>query len=143
MKNKTLLLALLAAAPLLATLPLPASAGKAERDFTSQEVEPAIKASSEKISKTCGCAMKLDVKLDTFVDVDQLRNARNFVRSVADGAAGHCTDAPSKAAVCKMKTLEVTRGASPDFKFSGNKGTATTDVSSYPSWDMIAKQVDK
>ena len=132
-----------ALAALLALAPLLAFAGKAERDFVSQEVEPAIKASGEKISKSCGCPMKLDVKLDGFTDVDQLRNARNFVRAVADGAAGHCTDAPSKAAVCKMKTLEVSHGASVGFKFAGGKGTATTDVSSYPSWDMIAAQVDK
>ena len=72
--------------------------------------------------------------------MDQLRNAHNFVRAVGDGAARHCTDAPSKAAVCKMKTLDVSRGASVDFKFAGGKGTATTDVSSYPSWDMIAAQ---
>ena len=136
MKTKLLLV-------LLTTAPLLAFAGKAERDFVTQEVEPAIKASGDKISKTCGCPMKLDVKLDSFTDVDQLRNARNFVRAVGDGAAGHCTDAPSKAAVCKMKTLEVSRGSSVNFTFAGGKGTATTDVSSYPSWSMIATQVDK
>jgi hypothetical protein len=136
MKSK-MLPALLAIAPLLAF------AGKAERDFVSQEVEPAIKASGEKVGKSCGCPLKFDVKLDSFTDVDQLRNARNFVRAVGDGAAGHCTDAPSKAAVCKMKTLEVSRGASVGFKFAAGKGTATTDISSYPSWDMIAAQVDK
>jgi hypothetical protein len=142
MKSR-MLLALLATVSLLATVPLPAVAGKAERDFVSKEVEPAIQASGEKISKTCGCALKIDLKIDGFTDVDQLRNARNFVRAVGDGAAGHCTDAPSKAAVCKMKTLEVSRGTSVSFKFAGGKGTATTDVSSYPSWDMIAAQVDK
>ena len=136
MKTKLLLV-------LLTTAPLLAFAGKAERDFVTQEVEPAIKASGDQISKTCGCPMKLDVKLDSFTDVDQLRNARNFVRAVGDGAAGHCTDAPSKAAVCKMKTLEVSRSSSVTFKFAGGKGTATTDVSSYPSWSMIATQVDK
>lgn len=136
MKTK-MLLALLAAVPLLAF------AGKAERDFISKEVEPAIQASGAQISKSCGCAIKFDVKLESFADVDQLRNLRNFVRAAGDGAAGYCTDAASKAAVCKMKTMEVSRGASPAFKFAAGKGVVTTDVSSYPSWDMIAAQVDK
>lgn len=133
---------LLLALPLLAVLPS-TFAGKAERDFVSQEVEPARQATAAAIQKSCGCAIKFDVKTDGYADVDGLRTARNFVKAVGEHAPGYCTDAPSKAAVCKLKTVEVSKGNSAAFQFTAGKGVVTTDSSSYPSWDMITAQIDK
>ena len=130
-------------AALLLAIPMVAFAGKAERDFLAKEMDPAVQASTAAVSKSCGCAVKFDIKADSYSNVDQLYTARNFVRTIGEKAPGYCSDAPSKAAVCKLKTIEVVKGTEVVFKFAGGKGTAVTDDSSSPSWDMVAAQVDK
>ena len=123
--------------------PLSAFAGKAERDFVSTQVEPAVKEAAATLKKSCGCDVKFDVKVDTFKDTDELMTSRNFANAVKSAAPGYCNDAPSKAAICKVKTFEVSKGSSVTFKFAGGKGIVTTDSSSYPSWDMVTREVDK
>jgi len=132
----------------MATLSLAAAAslahaGKAERDFYAAEVTPAVKTAATTLKQSCGCDVKMDVKLDSFQTVDQLRQVRNAAGNIVDGAPKHCNDAPSKAAVCKLKTLDFARTGTTAFKFAAGKGVITFDDSSYPSWDMLAAELDK
>lgn len=140
MKNKTPLL-------LIATLSLAAAslahAGKPERDFLAAEVAPALKAAASTLKQSCGCDVKMDVKQDSFQTVDHLRQVRYAAGTIVDNAPRYCSDAPSKAAVCKLKALEFARTGTTAFKFAAGKGVITLDESSYPSWDMLAAELDK
>jgi len=98
---------------------------------------------TDTVKASCGCAIKFDAKIETFKDTDELGQIRNFARTVKEKAPAYCSDAPSKAAVCKLKTIEFSRGSSVNFQFSAGKGMATSDSSSYPSWDMVVREVDK
>ena len=123
--------------------PLMAFAGKAERDFITYDAEPAVKAAAATLKGSCGCDVKLAVKFDSFKDKDELMNVRNFANAISEGAKPYCSDAPSKAAICKMKSIEFSNTGEPTFTFKGGKGVATADSSSYPSWDMITEAVEK
>jgi hypothetical protein len=140
MKTKTPLL-------LIATLGLTAAslaqAGKAERDFLAAEVAPVVQTAASTLQKSCGCAVKMDVKQDSFQTVDHLRQVRYAAGTIIDNAPRYCSDAPSKAAVCKLKTLEFARTGTTAFKFAAGKGSITLDESSYPSWDMLTAELDK
>ena len=138
MKFNSLVLASLA----LAAASL-AHAGKAERDFYTAEVAPAVRNAAGALKQSCGCDVKMDVQMSTFQTVDHLRQVRYVAESITEKARGYCTDAPSKAAICKLKTLEIARTGTAAFKFAGGKGTASTDESSYPHWDMITTVLDK
>jgi hypothetical protein len=128
---------------ILAFAPLAAFAGKAERDYVTGTAEPAVKEAAATLKKSCGCDVKIDVKTDGYKDVDELRQITYVSKAISQNAPAYCSDAPSKAAVCKLKTLEISRGTTTDFKFSGGKGIATSDSSSSASWDMIVQQLDK
>jgi hypothetical protein len=132
---------------LLATLALAAAslahAGKAERDFYAADVEPALQTAASTLKKSCGCDVKMSVKQDSFQTVDHLRQVRYTAGNIIDNAPRYCNDAPSKAAVCKLKTLEFARTGTTAFKFAAGKGSITLDDSSYPSWDMLAAELDK
>jgi len=120
-----------------------AHAGKAERDFFAAEVAPAVKTATSTLKQSCGCDVKMDVKQDSFQTVDHLRQVRYAAGTIVDNAPKYCNDAPSKAAVCKLKTLEFARTGTTAFKFAAGKGVITLDESSYPSWDMLAAELDK
>ena len=134
---------LLIAALGLAAASLAAHAGKAERDFFAAEVAPVVQTAATTLQKSCGCAVKMDVKQDSFQTVDHLRQVRHAASAIIDNAPRYCTDAPSKTAVCKLKTLEFARTGTTAFKFAAGKGTITLDESSYPSWDMLTAELDK
>ena len=138
MKFNSLVLASLA----LAAASL-AHAGKAERDFYTAEVEPAVRSAAGALKQSCGCDVKMDVQMSTFQTVDHLRQVRYSAGTIIDNAPRYCNDAPSKAAVCKLKTLEYARTGTTAFKFAAGKGVITLDESSYPSWDMLAAELDK
>ncbi|CAN7617529.1 hypothetical protein LJR129_004693 [Acidovorax sp. LjRoot129] len=138
MKKHTLLIAILG----LAAASL-AHAGKAERDFYTAEVVPAVKTAASTLKQSCGCHVKMHVKQGSFQTVDQLRQVRNAAGVIVDNSPRHCNDAPSKAAVCKLKTLEFARTGTTDFRFSAGKGAITLDATSYPSWDMLAAKLDQ
>lgn len=123
--------------------PLFAHAGKEERDFIATKVEPAVKEAAASYKKSCGCDVKFDVKLDTYKDKDALYKVKYFAEAIKDGAPAYCTDAASKVAMCKLKSIEVSKSSAADFKFSGGKGVATTDNSANPSWEMVTRAVDK
>lgn len=140
MKNKTPLLLVATLSLAVASL---AHAGKAERDFFAAEVAPALQTAASTLKQSCGCDVKMDVKQDSFQTVDHLRQVRYAAGTIIDGAPRYCSDAPSKATVCRLKTLEFARTGTTAFKFVAGKGAITLDESSYPSWDMLTAELDK
>jgi hypothetical protein len=120
-----------------------AHAGKAERDFYAAEVQPAVNAAATTLKQACGCDVKFDVKMSTYETVDQMRQIKHYVSSISSEAGRYCTDAASKKAICQLKSVDISRTSSADFKFSGGKGIATTDESSYPHWGMMTTAIDK
>lgn len=121
---------------------LTAFAGKTERDYMTNTVQPAVKAAEAKFKSACGCALKINVS-DSLKSTDDMAQARNISNAIADGAPGYCTDDASKKAVCQLKTLDVVKGKETAFAFKGGKGTCTTDGNSYVSWEMMTRELDK
>jgi hypothetical protein len=121
---------------------LSAFAGKTERDYMTNTVQPAVKAAEGKLKAACGCALKINVS-DSLKSTDDMAQARNISNAIADGAPGYCTDDASKKAICQMKTLDVVKGKETAFAFKGGKGTCTTDGQSYVSWEMMTRELDK
>ena len=113
MKNKTPLLLVATLSLAVASL---AHAGKAERDFFVAEVAPALKTAASTLKQSCGCDVKMDVKQDSFQTVDHLRQVRYAAGTIVDNAPRYCNDAPSKAAVCQLKTLEFARTGTTAFR---------------------------
>ena len=126
----------------LALAPALAFAGKAERDFTTTEAQPAIQEAAATLKSSCGCDVTFDVKFDTFKDLNELWLIKRFANSITEGAPPYCSDEATKAAMCTLKTIEFSKGSDVSFEFKDGKGTATADSSSYPSWDMITHAVD-
>ncbi|MEO5561578.1 MAG: hypothetical protein ABIO49_16540 [Dokdonella sp.] len=123
--------------------PALAFAGKAERDFMTDEAQPAVQEAVATLKSSCGSDVKFDVKLDTFKDLNEMWLIKRFADSIKEGAESYCNDAGSKAAMSNLKTIEFSKGSDVSFTFKDGKGTATADSSSYPSWDMITRAVDK
>jgi hypothetical protein len=121
---------------------LSAFAGKTERDYMTNEVQPAVKAAEAKLKSACGCSVSFTVS-DSLKTTDDMAQARNIANAVTEGAPAYCSDAASKKAVCQLKTIEVVKGKETGFAFKGGKGTCTTDGQSYVSWDMITREIDK
>lgn len=119
-----------------------ASADKASREFMKNELAPAIKAAEAKLKAACGCAIKINATA-SIANEAEMRTSKHVVGSITDGAAAFCSDAPSKKAVCQMRTLDLAKTAETKFSFKAGKGTAATDGNSYVSWDMITKELDK
>ncbi|PXX37851.1 hypothetical protein [Undibacterium pigrum] len=130
-------------AAILLLLPLTAFAGKAERDFMTNEVDPAIKAATASLKTSCGCDVKFDVKVDSFQTTDDMFKIKYFASTIKDNTASYCSDAATKKAICKMKSIEFSKAASTYLKFAAGKVTATTDGTSQPSWEMLTREVDK
>lgn len=122
--------------------PILAFAGKAEREFMNSEVNPALKAAENSFKKNCGCKLSITVS-DSLKSRSELELAKYVAETVASGSEKHCTDKPSKDAVCKMKTLEVTKAGETKFSFSGSRGIASTDGQVVPTFEMMTDQLDK
>jgi hypothetical protein len=121
---------------------LTAFAGKTERDYMTNEVQPAVKAAEGKFKAACGCALKINVS-DSLKSTDDMAQARNISNAITEGAPGYCSDDASKKAICQMKTLDIVKGKETAFTFKAGKGTCTTEGQSYVSWDMITRELDK
>ncbi len=121
---------------------LTAFAGKTEREYMKNEVQPAVKAAEAKFKEACGCALKINVS-DTLKSTDEMAQAKNTSESITEGAPKYCTDADSKKAMCVLKSIDITKGTETAFHFKGGKGSVTTEGQSYVSWDMITREIDK
>src|SRR5262249_49275381 len=111
---------------LIGTMSVTAFAGKEEREYLKNEVMPAVKSAETKFKAACGCALSITVDETTVKTTNDMYPVKHMAESVADGAAGYCTDAASKKAVCQMKSLVLAKAAESKFTFKNGKGTATT-----------------
>lgn len=119
-----------------------AFAGKAERDYMKDSVQPAIKEAEAKFKAACGCALKITAT-DSLKSQDDMAQAKNTASSITDNVEKYCTDEASKKAMCAMKSIDVVKGKETAFAFKAGKGTCTTDGNSYVHWDMITRELDK
>lgn len=131
-----------AALSVVSLVSIEAFAGKAERDFMTNEVQPAVKKVEGKLKEACGCNTKFVVS-DSLKTRDDLAQARNIANDISDNVGKYCSDAASKKAVCQLKTIEVVKGPDTKFAFKDGKGLCTTDGQSYVNWDMITQEIDK
>jgi hypothetical protein len=122
---------------------LTAFAGKTERDLMTKQVVPAVTNAEAKLKSQCGCAVKITVDEATLKSMDDLRGARHIADAVAKGAEAYCTDAPSKKAICQMKTLTIAKAKPAGFTFKDGAGTATTDGQASCSWQQITRVLDR
>src|SRR5262249_42775800 len=120
-----------------------AFAGKEERDFRKNTVEPAIAGAKKAYKTGCGCDLKFEVKWDDFTTWDQLSQLRYTAENFSENAPDYCKDPASKKAMCQMKSFEISIGKETAFAFKGGKGIATTDGHASVSWGMITGAVDK
>jgi hypothetical protein len=120
-----------------------AYAGKIEREFMKNEVQPAARKAEAAWKSACGCVLKVNVKEASYKSRDDMTSARNIVNTVEENVKAYCTDGDSKAALCKMKTLDVMFGENATFTFKGSVGTVTTYGITAPSWDMLTRELDK
>ena len=123
-------------------LPVTAVAGKQEREYMKTDVVPAIRKAEATFKTSCGCGLRIAVT-SSIKTRNDLYEAKHIAEMVTEGAPGHCTDAESKKAVCQMKSLDIAKGPEAKFVFKDGKGTAITDGQVYPSWDMVARELDK
>ena len=74
---------------------------------------------------------------------DQIAFARYIADEVSSGAAHDCADTDSRRALCRMRTLKIAAASQPSFTFDGGVGLATTNGRGNPSWDTIARTIDR
>jgi len=126
---------------ILIILPVLAFAGKAEREYKANELDPSVKK-AQAAYKKCGCDLKITFGATIKSEAD-MRQAKYMVEDIATGAPKYCTDADSKKAVCQMKSLEIVKGSESKFSFTGGRGIASTDGQMNPSFDMMTAELDK
>ena len=124
-------------------VPLAAFAGKEEREFMKSDVMPAVTAAQGAYKKGCGCDLKIAVDETTIKSKDDMYKIKYIAESVTEGAPKHCTDAESKKAICKMKSLKLAKASESKFTFAGSAGTATTDGQSQTTFEMMSSELDK
>jgi hypothetical protein len=127
----------------IVTASLSAYAGKEERDVMQNDTQPAIAKAQAQFKSACGCGLSITVDETTIKSKDDLHQAMNIANDIADGAPKYCTDAPSKKAMCQMRSLTIAKTKEAIFSFKGGKGLATTDGNSSCSWEMITRELDK
>lgn len=136
MKQTTIVIAAL-------TMSLTAFAGKMERDLVTKDVAPAIATTEAKLQSQCGCAVKISLDETNLKSMDELRGAKHIAEHITEGVEKYCTDAPSKKAICQLKTLTLTKAKPAGFTFNAGAGVASTDGQQSCSWEQITRVLDK
>ncbi len=126
----------------LIALSLTAVAGKEEREFSKNQVAPAVKKAQTTFKNSCGCALAINVS-DTLKTKDEMKQAVNTCDSIVEEAPKYCNDADSKKAMCQLKSLDIVKGPDPKFVYKAGNGTAITDGQSYVSWEVMIREIDK
>jgi hypothetical protein len=119
-----------------------AFAGKEEREYHDKTLMPAVKDAMAKVKASCGCAMNIVVD-DSVKTSDAMYGVKHIADFVAEGAPTYCNDAPSKKAVCQMKTLKLAFATDATFSFKGGTGVATSNGSASCSFEMMTRELDK
>lgn len=120
-----------------------AFAGKAERELQAT-INEKMKAGVDAVKANCGCAMKVDIKWDSYKTTDQMTAVKNSLDSFNEESKAYCTDAGAKKAVCAMKTIEYANSDSKDeMAFKGGIMKVTTLSGSVWHFQSFAEEVDK
>lgn len=120
-----------------------AFAGKEERDFMKNKVTPALQGATKGVKEACGCDIKVNFNSDSFKTTDKMEQSVYQLQSYAEEAKKYCTDADSKKAVCKIKTIEIKLGKESKVSFASGKATVESDGSSAYGFEAVAKEADK
>jgi hypothetical protein len=123
-------------------MPMLAFAGKEERDYRKNELDPKIVSAVGAFKGACGCDLKVTID-ESIKSKDDMYTAGHVFEKIKDESSGLCSDAEAKKAICKMKTLEVKKGSTSGFKLEGSKGISTTDGQSYITFEMMSKVLDQ
>lgn len=128
-----------------ALMPMLAFAGKTEREYWKNTVVPAMEKAKKTYKEACGCNLDISIEESVKKSEDVMSNARYVCNSIDESAKGYCTDDASKKAICQMTKLVIKHDPAGETKFAFAKGTgtATLDKSSYVSWDMMTRELDK
>ena len=137
---KQLFLGLVIAA--CATAAPAAHADKQHRDLMAQETIPAARAAEANWKASCECTLAIVID-DSIQTLEEIRYARYTADEVSNGAPKYCTDAPSRKAMCQMKTMHIASATHATFTFDAGVGIATTDGRYHVKWDTITRAVDK
>src|SRR5215468_10100863 len=91
-----------------------AVAGKRERERMTMDAIPAARAAEANFKASCEC--ELSVVLDASLQsVDEITFAAYIAEEVSKGAPRYCTDADSRKALCRMKTLRIAAATQSSF----------------------------
>jgi hypothetical protein len=120
-----------------------ALAGKEERDFMTNDVQPKAKEAASKWKSSCGCDLRIQIDDASFTKKEDMYAAAYFFGHITEGVGGYCTDAASKKALCQLKTLVVKKADDATFSFKSGIGTATVYGNTPPSFEMVTAQLDK
>ncbi|HET9993110.1 MAG TPA: hypothetical protein VFQ65_31460 [Kofleriaceae bacterium] len=137
MKKRSLVVASLMA------LSFTALAGKLERTTYEKQVVPAVTAAQDTYKSSCGCALKINVDTAALTTNDELLGAKHIAEHLKEGVEKYCTDAPSKKAMCQMRTLEIVKAKPTSFTFKNGVGTCTDDGQETCAWEQMTKVLDK
>jgi hypothetical protein len=124
-------------------VPLTAFAGKKERDIMEKQVMPAVKDAEAKYKSACGCPLTITVDEASFKSTDEIHGAAHVASNLAEGIVKYCNDAPSKKAMCQLKSLTISVSKPAGFTFKDGKGVATTDGNASCSFGQYTQVLDK
>jgi hypothetical protein len=124
-------------------IPLAAFAGKKERDIMEKQVMPAVKDAEAKYKSSCGCTLTITVDEENLKSTDEIHGAAHVASNLAEGIVKYCSDAPSKKAMCQMRSLTISASKNPGFTFKDGKGLATTDGNAACSFGQYTQVLDK
>lgn len=119
-----------------------AHADKEHRDRMTQDAIPAARAAEANWKASCECDLAIVID-DSIQTLDEIRYTRYTADEVSTGVAYYCTDAPTRKAMCQMKTLRIASATRASFTFDAGVGIATTNGQHHVMWDEITKAVDK
>ncbi len=131
-------------------LSLSVFAGKEDREYKKNELDPAVKAMQEAYKAASGCEIKVEFEGKEFELKDHMAQVKFMMENIKDSVGTYCKDsttqkpdADSQKAVCKMKTLKVKMGADAAFEFKDSTGIATMGTSGgYAGFDMMMTKID-
>ena len=107
---------------------------------------------ARKIAHGTPSLLWLDVPLDVCVCIDLTRGGNSpeqaleevgQVEALGVNWIGFRIDAPSKAAMCQLHTLQIGKADTTTFTFNGGHGVSNHDGQGYYGWDIMARELDK
>lgn len=118
-------------------------ADKESRDKRT-EIEPILAKSSADFKAACGCNLKINVNWDSYKSASDMNRLPTTAEQISAGSAAYCKNPGDKAAICKMKSLDLSFAKEPtDIKFSKGTMSAQTNDMLHADWDQMTKILDQ